>query len=113
LSKSAEKKTVEGSVAFAMGELSGKTAYWILYPPKYGIDAGPGVGEGKAFTLEKPEGVTIAPNMLSAYKTIQARGGAVPAHIMGSIGFAPYSISEGGKTIKFSKPKKIKPRLSR
>ena len=113
LSKAQVKKSVEGTVAFAMGELSGKTAYWILYPPKYGIDAGPGVGEGKAFSLDKPEGVTIAADMMSAYKTIQAKGGVVPADILGSIGFAPYAISGGGKAIKFSKPKKVKPRLSR
>jgi hypothetical protein len=102
-----------------MGELGGKTAYWILYPPKYGIDAGPGVGEGKAFSLEKPTGITVAPNMQSAYKTIQAKGGKVPANILGSIGFAHYDISRGGKAIKFDAPKKRspvvkhKPRLSR
>jgi hypothetical protein len=109
-----QRKTIQGSVAFAMGELSGKTAYWILYPPKYGVDAGAGVGEGKAFTLEKPEGVTVAPNMQSAYKTVQARGGVVPEYIQGRVGFASYDISRGQR-IKFERPKtaKMKPRLSR
>ncbi len=112
------RKVLDGSVAFAMGELSGKTAYWILYPPKYGIDAGPGAGEGKAFSLDRPEGITIAPDLRSAYKTIEARGGKVPARITGQIGFAPYNISSGGQKIKFEKAKKTggaqsQPRLSR
>ena len=117
LSKDEARKVIAGSVAFAMGQLGEKTAYWVLYPPKYGVDAGPGEGEGKAFTLEKPEGVTIAPNMKSAYLTIQAMGGKVPSEITGQIGFASYAI-KGGTSIKFPSPKKsgrtqVKPRLSR
>lgn len=93
-----------GSVAFAMGQLHGQPAYWVLSPPKYGAGAGAGAGPGKTFHLGVPSGVQIAPDLQSAYQTIRSLGGRVPAAITGRIGFAPYRV-EQGRSIKFSPPR--------
>jgi hypothetical protein len=109
----AARKLIGGSVTFKMGELGGKGVWWILYPPTYGVNAGPGVGEGKAVWVNEspPTGVRLESGPESAYKTIQAMGGAVPGDISGSIGFSGYAISHGSN-IRFGR-KTAKPRLSR
>lgn len=100
------RKYPAGSVAFAMGRLGGKTAYWVLSPPTYGVDAGPGVGEGKVFTLDRPEGIPVSRDVTSAYKTIRAMGGKVPESIKGAVGFAPYEVQRGGRKISFHNRKR-------
>jgi len=133
--KKQAKQLIKGSVCFKMGELSGKGVWWILYPPEYGFNAGPGVGEGKAVWVHEtpPTGVRVESGLRSAYRTIQKLGGAVPATITGSVGFSKYSIAKG-EAIVFEpdrassrivpirynvrkgpsvKRKEVKPRLSR
>jgi len=69
------------------------------------MNAGPGAGEGKTFTLDKPQGIPVVKDVASAYKTIRAMGGQVPQNITGAIGFAGYEVQKG-RSIKFKPTRK-------
>jgi hypothetical protein len=86
--KSWTPEEIKAAVAFRMGSLHNKPVTVAIKPPF-------GPTDKKVFVGTTPEGMHVAPNMLSAKKSIQLISkGKTPDEIVGRQGFARFSIAK-------------------
>ncbi len=82
------QKDISSATAFRMGAI-GKP----LKPVTIALRSPYGPGDKKTFVGATPEGLKVAPNALSAKKTIQLLHGKSPDHVITKIGFQTVRIS--------------------